>query len=193
MKKKVKSLIIAASVAAIAGIGAVSFAAWQNGTTVPTGKGDVTTGEITLTAGFIKSGEETEKTLTFNNTGKNWVPVDQTTGENDLNMLTAQLPSYQVDKGNYTFTLTLGEGQNYQIYYQVAAKAPTLNASGANDAAVISSLGTDWKLVGNGQEITNTDAATIADNAMNLYVVLVSSDTADMNKTVNFTLTLSQN
>ena len=28
MKKKVKALIIAASVAAIAGIGAVSFAAW---------------------------------------------------------------------------------------------------------------------------------------------------------------------
>lgn len=33
MKKAVKSLIVAASVAAIAGIGAVSFAAWQQGST----------------------------------------------------------------------------------------------------------------------------------------------------------------
>ncbi len=40
MKKKVKSLIIAASVAAIAGIGAVSFAAWQGGgTQTATGTG----------------------------------------------------------------------------------------------------------------------------------------------------------
>ncbi len=53
MKKTVKSLIIAASVAAIAGIGAVSFAAWESTVTDQTVNGTLgnitTTGSITLT------------------------------------------------------------------------------------------------------------------------------------------------
>lgn len=193
MKKKVKSLIIAASVAAVAGIGAVSFAAWTNSSTVPTGTGNVNTGEITLTAGFIQDASETEKTLTFD-AGKKLVPVDQTTlGANDAKILAAQLPAYQVGAGNYTFELTLGASQSYKIYYQVADEAPTVDSvTGDTDAEVIASLGSSWIAAGAKQTVTNTDAATIDANATSLYIVLVSSDAADMNKTIDITLKLEQ-
>ena len=68
MKKTVKGLIIAASVAAVVGVGAVSFAQWQAGSTEPK--------EVTGTTGSIVTMGAITATDDLN--GKVLVPYDQT-------------------------------------------------------------------------------------------------------------------
>ena len=75
MKKTVKSLIIAASVAAIAGIGAVSFAAWSGSTTTSLETSDpVSTGTM-VAVGFVDADTK------FTNTKKDLMPIDQLEAE----------------------------------------------------------------------------------------------------------------
>ncbi|MDE6201458.1 MAG: hypothetical protein K2M47_06250 [Clostridiales bacterium] len=69
MKKTVKSLIVAASVAAIAGIGAVSFAAWDANATKTVNETGATTSVVTTIGNISVTG----------NHDKNLAPYDQST------------------------------------------------------------------------------------------------------------------
>ncbi|MDE6029903.1 MAG: hypothetical protein K2F90_06265 [Clostridiales bacterium] len=80
MKKTVKSLIIAASVAAIAGIGAVSFAKWESTVSDQTVDGTLgnieTTGTITLT----QTGDLDKKVLVPHDQEQQWDAETMTKG-----------------------------------------------------------------------------------------------------------------
>lgn len=69
MKKKIKALIIATSVAAIAGIGAVSFAAWETAGSADL-KASETTGTKVIAVGFEDGTEVVNKGLKL-------MPIDQ--------------------------------------------------------------------------------------------------------------------
>ncbi len=171
MKKTVKSLIIASSVAAIAGIGAVSFAAWQSGTTSVDKTGS--TGNID-TIGSIA--------VTDDLSGKTLIPFDQTTAEADqLKMWTLNItvtstgatPTLKVALGTAD-TNDIGAGKLY-IYTGTEAltDAPAANG-GAAPAA-------DWAAL--------TATATEIKSGTKAYIILVSSDSTDMDK--NFKVTVS--
>lgn len=172
MKKTVKSLIIASSVAAIAGIGAVSFAAWQSGTTSVDKEGS--TGSID-TIGSIA--------VTDNLSGKKLIPFDQATAESDqLKMWTLDItvtstgatPKLKVALGTATEN-DIGAGKLY-IYTGTAALT---DAPAANGGAAPTD---DWAALA-------TDSATEIKSGTKAYIILVSTDTADMNK--NFKVTVS--
>ncbi len=194
MKKFVKPLIIAASVAAIAGIGAVSFAAWQGSTVQEDASASVGTGNITVNAGFVS-----DNPVALTLTGGKLVPVDQATpGTGNTTMLTATLGDIQVVKGTYSFTLAADTSTDLKLYYQVAAAAPTLptftpeaGSTVEDREKSISDQLTDWTALGTAtSDVTVTDNVATVDD-LSLYIVLVSSDTADMNATAALTLTLN--
>ena len=111
MKKFVKPLVIAASVAAIAGIGAVSFAAWQGATTADVNKtgatGEIATlGALSVVADSASLDGDNLKPL---------VPADQGTVTGAVNYwkFTVTLPDATGD-ANPTFKLagTLSDGSD---------------------------------------------------------------------------------
>ena len=197
MKKFVKPLVIAASVAAIAGVGAVSFAAWTSGNTDSDATVTANMGSTSVTAGFVVTNAGDQKTLSFSGTDK-LVPVDQATpGTGNTTMLTAALGDIQVPKGSYKFTLSATT--DLKLYYQVAtsASAPTVTAetgttvTDKEDSIATQLTGTGWTALGSDTaDVAVTDnVKTVSD--LNLYIILVSSDTADMNATAALTLTLT--
>ena len=197
MKKTIKALTIAASVAAVVGIGAVSFAKWSGSTTQQDAAANVSVGNITVTAGFIQS---SDYTLSFG-TDK-LVPVDQgTPGAGQTTMLTAALGDIQVVKGTYSFTLSATtNASGLKFYYQVAetgsVNAPSglTEESGQDAAAKESSIASQlsgWVELG-----TATSNVSVSENVktvsnLSLYIVLVSSDTDDMNTSAALKLTLN--
>ncbi|MCH5153660.1 MAG: hypothetical protein J1F71_00465 [Clostridiales bacterium] len=125
MKKTIKSLVIAASVAAIAGIGAVSFAAWEAGD-VSDATGSGTTGSITTTAGTLAfAPENAEKAL---------VPYNQEFGYLEASM--ALMHTYTVTytggapASTYTFSMELTDGEDLPLYYQIGASVSTPTGTG---------------------------------------------------------------
>lgn len=179
MKKTVKSLIIAASVAAIAGIGAISFAKWEGGTSIDTTSGANTTGSISSIAW------QSDNTLTF--TG-NLMPVDQGEAGSGTLILAAQIPTFVVT-GNYTITVTAEDNNvaNGKLYVKVddtAVTAPDMTGLADNqDATVIAKLGETWKQAGASATWTGSDLAANTPVTKYIGVVLVSSNLGDMSKT----------
>lgn len=188
MKKTVKSLIIAASVAAIAGIGAVSFAAWNVNTdsNVDTNAGGL--GNVTATVGFVLTGSDTatpDLTLTDKLMPYNQAAADVDTGETQ--MWSVALADINVTAKDWTATLTqtgmtLESGSSF--YY-------TVNTT-ETEALPTTDLSAWTQLNGtNAVEITNTEAQTL--KGYYLHIILDSSNLKDMDKTgAVFTLTLAE-
>lgn len=189
MKKKVKSLIIAASVAAIAGIGAVSFAAWNTSTNDTANSSDVNTGSVTVSAGFI-SADGSAVSMSLVDTSKTKLMPYNQPGTLDPDQTTSfvfNIPDFQVKKDvAYKFTLSTTDFSGIEFKYQIGAAAATVptDETGYSDAA--------WIAIGTA---TNNFTAETADKVITgqkLTIIMNSDDFADMGKTGSFTLTFDE-
>lgn len=189
MKKTVKSLIIAAAVAAIAGIGAVSFAAWSNNTNSTAKSDGVNLDTVTISGGFVKanaSDEYAALTLVKENESDviKLVPYDQGSGTVKL---VFNIPDYQVLKDTaYTLTLTTDNLQS-KFKYQIgdaAVDAPTTETAFASWGTAAGTA-IEYK-------DTNAPAANATVSGKKLTVILDSSDVADMGASIVFTLTYAE-
>lgn len=189
MKKKVKSLIIAASVAAIAGIGAVSFAAWNNSTNDTANSGSVNTGSVTINAGFV-SADGTAVTMNLvDDTKKQLMPFDQSglLEEGQTKSLVFNIPDFQVKKGvDYKFTLSTTDFSGIEFKYQIGAAAATVptDETGYNDAA--------WIAIGTATKNFTAESTDKVITGQKLTIIMNSDDFADMGKTGSFTLTFDE-
>lgn len=190
MKKKVKSLIIAASVAAVAGIGAVSFAAWNVNVDSAVDATGGALGNVAATVGFVvvSNGAQTpDLTIADKLMPYDQAEADLETGE--IQMWTVALANINVTEKAWTAKLelksdseTLETGSKF--YYTVATTAP--NHAEAADLA-------NWKELNgtNLVEIANSEAQTLT--GYNLYIILDSTNLKDMDKSgFKFTLTLAE-
>lgn len=177
MKKKVKSLIIAASVAAIAGIGAVSFAAWQGGAvTDKTASG--TTGNIATASGELTVTQNLSDTVKL-------VPYDQVVQFDSTTMAKMQ-----------TITLTYGgEGApavaGMDISMKLTANSITTAATKLyyklGDVSDVPTDTTGWT------EFTLNTAVELSSAAsQKINVIMDSSNTADMNATYTITFSAAE-
>ena len=179
MKKAVKGLIVAATVAAVVGVGAVSFAYWQGSSdtsvTINTGAtGQIATvGAITVTpsaaSGSVTTGEGGVKTYTMNKL----CPVDQPTAPADC-----------VKYWEFTLSsaATGGQSVKYTILGTLTEGTGT-NATDLGDATLRWST-TAPTAAADGEELTGT-AADITGTTV--YVFLAADDTEAMNATISLT------
>ena len=168
MKKFVKPLIVASAVAAVAGIGAVSFAAWTSGTTTNnvTGGG---TGFVS-TSGFVSGSTSslTDKLLPYNQGS----PSSGETLYYDILLKVAgnDLGDYKI-QGSYTGTLT------GKLYYKVdQTESVTYSGSGWDE------LTTSAADLNGGDELEAGD--------WYVHIALDSSDPGDMNQSLSFSFEL---
>lgn len=188
MKKTVKSLIIAASVAAIAGIGAVSFAAWNGGN----GDKEVTT---TGALGDVKVyGFGAATTTAWTGT---LVPYDQpanTIATGGVTIASVTLPSLTAVTGqkvtvkaelqSYTASIDTAEITYKNDLYVVASETAITDPSTIVDAA-------NKIDATNGVDVVTTLTSDITDKVYTLYFALDSNDYAAKGLTYNITVTLS--
>lgn len=188
MKKILKPLIIAASVACVAGIGAVSYAAWAGST-----GGDVTaTGNST---GAVTSVAWKDNNPELTISGTNLVPVDQGTG---TVILTAAIPTF-VATDAYTITVSLEnnnlvEGKLYVKIADAAVTAPDMSSLEDHDnETVVTALGSDWKEINGTDSVLAVTSGVAANTEVDKYIgiVLVSNSLKDMNKTFDVKVTIS--
>lgn len=189
MKKKIKALVIATSVAAVAGIGAVSFAAWAGGTTTETTNG--TTGQIE----FL-SFNTTAATATI--TGllpydQNGTTALQTTADKTLGSVAfaaITLPTgYESANYNITVKAIPNTDNGKDISWTGADSAYTkIYVSATAPTAAITAV-TGW------EEASDADGATltIAKETLTptIYVIMDSNDSAQMDKEFKLEFTLS--
>lgn len=173
-KKIVKPLVIATAVAAVAGIGAVSFAAWSGADTDPVTKsgatGEISTlGALTVTADAASLNGENLKSL---------VPADQGTVTDCVNYWKFTLscddatgdatPSYKIEgsltAGSEDGSTAVGGAKLYWLATAPNAATPETT-----------------------NEITGTATALTPDANGVVYVYLVASGTDAMNATVSLT------
>lgn len=186
MKKTVKSLIIAASVAAIAGIGAVSFAAWSTSSVpvaVPGAAGTVVTRGITLKTNSLAVTEDVD-----DDTEYVLVPFDQdilnspltTAGKTASKLWTIELQPTEGIGSNYTVTVTKGSSNNLpdgaKLYVN---NSSTIDASKAINATENAA----W------QEI-DADGVSLAPTSNIIYIVLDASNNYGMGATIDVVVTL---
>ena len=153
MKKKVKSLVIAASVAAIAGIGAVSFAAWSSAGQENVAVSGLQSGTVDATKGFTS-----ESGLKAGN-GKKLMPIDQPTidgssgGDTEVYYYTVELTPTIIDGNTYDIKAAVtGTKVPTGLKFKVDTTAPTGGASGSasgyntlNGAKVVDSAASGTK------------------------------------------------
>lgn len=180
MKKFVKPLIIAASVACIGGVGAVSFAAWQNTNHASVGT-DGTTGSVSL------FGFESDTATGFTEL----MPWDQERDAQNPVVLSAAtyksvaLPAIESDDKTYTIQASSDETLTGTVYIKLATTAPTTSVSNVAD------LTTDgWvALTGSLQDVV---ASATGDTTYTAYFVLDSSANADMGQSFNVTISIAE-
>lgn len=161
MKKTVKSLIIAASVAAIAGIGAVSFASWE--------------GTMTHETEGLKSANINTIGLTATDPSTTLLPYDQVgTYSNAVKMWDIKLTVGNPQAG---YKITAEVDTELSVYILLDTNATA--SAPANDGAA-----TTW------QKLEYNVAAETTDYYA--HVILVSSDTGDMNQAIDITFTLEE-
>lgn len=174
MKKKVKALIIAASVAAIAGIGAVSFAKWQAGTDNVKEVANNQLGAVSV----LKFGETVPVAFT------GLLPVDQGSGTVNAPVTFKIITSEGYDKSDFKLTvkLTMAEDNALQsgsgIYGLMGTTAPTATAQGTE----ITAAGTEYTY-----NLTDADE----NGVYTLQISLKSDKLEDMNQKFTLTYTLS--
>lgn len=171
MKKFLKPLVIATSVAAVAGIGAVSFAAWQSGTKTNPVSG-ATTGHVDTTGFATGSTTSLSKTLLPYNQGS---ATGNDTLYYDIKLIVEgnDVANYEI-KGNFTGTL-LGK-----LYYKL------------DTSETATYEGSDWT------ELTTTSTALtgVATLSATTYYVHIALDsnqtqTADMDQSLSFSFELA--
>lgn len=170
MKKKVKALVIATSVAAIAGIGAVSFAAWEGQKTQSTNQSTAT---ITTLAGLATITAPGDELLPYDQPG---TPAEgNTTMWNIAVKALGDVSSYDL---NCELTVTPASGKTFGGTIRVlldttaTATAPTKENIGSWGTAL--TAGTPTKI--------NTTTLATTDTTYYAHIVMVSSDaTNDMN------------
>lgn len=175
MKKFVKPLVIAASVAAIAGVGAVSFAAWSTGDPDDLTHGGAT-GSIKTDAGELGATSNLSDTIKL-------VPYDQVAQYDSTTMAKMQTINLTYTQGtgaassNYKFTMALTENNDsLSLYYKLGSASVPTAQDVTTDGWTALAVGTDVDLT------LTSDAATI-------NVILVSTDPDDMSK--SYTITFS--
>lgn len=175
MKKTVKGLIIAASVAAVVGVGAVSFAAWE-------GSGKTTVSTATNTTGYVS-------VIGFANDTQiaeveELMPWDQGSGTVVANYALPKVTSGTEDY-KITVTVTKANGWTGALYVIVDGNA-TLAASDPT------AEGSGWKTIDGTASVFEFDAT--GDTAAELYahVILDSNKSADMNQSYDLTFKLDK-
>lgn len=181
MKKFVKPLVIASSVAAVVGIGAVSFAAWAGATTE-----DV---EKTGTTGVIDT--IGELTVTSADVTKALYPVDQGTNS------TAAVPADGVIYWTFTLSVPDATGSVTPVYSLKAEL--TKGDTDLGDAALYYSKDAPTSATGavaanlldkdTAKELTLN--AANEDGESTVYVYLVAEDTDAMNASVKLTFSVA--
>ncbi|MDE7463425.1 MAG: hypothetical protein K2M48_00205 [Clostridiales bacterium] len=174
MKKAVKGLVIAASVASVIGIGAVSFAAWEGSGSTSVDVTGNTTGTVSV-IGFDKDAT----------VGKveSLMPWDQGDGtvvaHYTLPEVTSGTEDYKI-----TVTVTKADGWDGALYVIIDDTASTA----ASDPTA---EGSAWKTIDGTASVFEFDAT--GDTAKQLYahVILDSDKSADMNKSYDLTFTLA--
>lgn len=182
MKKTVKSLIVAASVAAIAGIGAVSFAAWSGGNPE-----DIThsgaSGSIVTAAGTLGATSNLSDTVKL-------VPYDQVAQYSATTMAKMQTINLTYTQGsgaassNYNFTMALTKNDDsLALYYKLGT------------ATVPTNGGEDYNVTDDGWIAFTLDEdvdLTLTSDAATINVILVSTATGDMNKSYEITFSANE-
>ncbi|MCM1368473.1 MAG: hypothetical protein NC184_06680 [Roseburia sp.] len=171
-KKIVKPVVIAASVAAIVGIGAVSFAAWT-GSNTNAALSNQTTGEVTL-SGFGSNAATTTDTAL--------VPYNQVQGATGkTKVVNVTLPGFTSEEAKDIKVTKTGDLKLYVVIDTTATKALGNNPSLD-----------DWNEIGTGYTYNGTGAGLTATTATVYYahIILDDSDASHMNTTwgVNFEL-----
>lgn len=179
MKKTVKGLIVASAVAAVVGVGAVSFAAWSGGDTTKTVT-DNTTGTVSV-IGF-----GTETTLAKQ---EKLMPWDQPDAKLNGGIKIAKytLPTVKTNE-DYKITVTVDKKNSWDgdLYVIVNSVADTT----ASDPNAEGSL---WK------ELNGTDSVFTFDKTGDTaaqhyaYIILDSNEIlADMGQSYDITFTLAK-
>lgn len=171
MKKTVKSLIIAASVAAVAGIGAVSFAAWSGSTKQDLVGDNLATGTV-VAVGFD------ETATAFENTTKALMPIDQAsiTEASQTYYYKATLKTVGTDFTGYKITMKTealsGSAVPTGLKYALdPAAAPTGGSTGTTDIS-------SWSAASGTIDLVTTGIAN--ESTYTVYIAL-SSDNDDYN------------
>lgn len=182
-KKLVKPIVIATSVAAVVGIGAVSFAAWSGGTTTDTQNGN--TGSVD----FLSFNETNVATATLTDI----LPHDQksatpsTTDKTLGSVAFAQITLPTDIVGNYYITVKAVAGDTDGIAFTNSDKHSDIYVSLTAPSAAITL--SEWTKANteNGAklEIASTEKTPT------IYVILDSNDSAQMNKSFKLDFTLS--
>ncbi|MCH5156078.1 MAG: hypothetical protein J1F69_05665 [Clostridiales bacterium] len=180
MKKTVKSLIVAASVAAVAGIGAVSFAAWSGASNKTHTIESANTGTV-VAVGFADG-------TTSTGTDKALMPIDQPsiTSESQTYYYVVTLKTSGTDFTGYKIKATTEAVGSSSVptglKYQVTDSAPTTGAE--------ASLDENWKTLSGTLDIVESPA----DNqTYTVYIVLDSNNasyTANAGKNFKITFEL---
>ena len=174
MKKKVKALVVAASVAAIAGIGAVSFAAWSGSTdtnkTITGATGEIDTiGAITVTPSTTSGSVDASGAITMNAL----VPYDQGSGVTYWEFdLSSDTTGEQTVKYTILGSIAKGSGTGAQDIGDAELRWSTTAPTTDTDGAEVSSTAAD---------ITGTT----------VYVFLVASGTDAMNANISLTFAVA--
>lgn len=174
MKKKVKALIIAASVAAVAGIGAVSFAKWEAGSNNSKTVEENKLGAVSV----LTFGDSTIAAIT------GLKPLDQDSSITSANYAEVKFKvaaSAGYDKSDFKLTVTVSDitlgtpvDSNAKAGIYVSTTAPTALSTADPDYTALT---------------YTLDAS--ADHEYSLYVWLQSDNVADMNKTFKLKYELS--
>lgn len=190
IKKKTSIMMLAASTAAIVGVAAVSFAAW-NGINGAPATASAATGTV-YAFGF----QEENPVISFN---KSLVPYDQEEKTFDASVsattISAALPAYSVYAEDYTFTVTTASNTlaGSTIYALIGTEA-TVSIEGWST----SDKG-DWKEVkadgAAGEKaafrVSNTEVGDKAAGTHYIHLLLVSENRADEGKTGAFALNVT--
>lgn len=164
IRKKTSFMLLAASTAAVVGVAAVSFAAWQ-GSGVDTLTASASTGDVTF-FGFTEAHDPTVEVTT------KLVPYNQPDGTYDdtcATVVSIAVPDYFVYEA-YTVTVKATSEANLTLYAQLTS---------SQDAPAHSSL-EGWKLisVANGEKLLDETTVTAGDvSGKYLHVILDSNDT----------------
>lgn len=170
MKKKVKALVIATSVAAIAGIGAVSFAAWTGNHKTATSDG--ANGNVSMLGFSTNTATGFTGLLPYNQVDSAAPSIANNT------MKTIALPTI-VDDGK-AFDITV-KATNFSSALDSASALYVYVGTAEATSAFAGSETTEWLKI-------DADAGAVFANltgstARTAYFVLVSEETDDMNVT----------
>lgn len=186
IKKKTSYMLLAASAAAVVGVSAVSFAAWQGD--YNSVNASANTGSAYL-VGFMS-----EDALTFGNA--KLVPWNQKESSviEGVKVISDALPSYNVvEDYKITVTLTSNTTDAATVYYVKIDNNATATLSVTDDTADW----TDWQAVtaGSGATFNYSDLTDgdwgLVDDA-HIHVALDSSANGDMGKAFTFNIAIDK-